>query len=263
MSRTTTREALMRSVMRVDAALVSAAVHAVHEQVPATPPVDLLRGHDTVLHPAGGGHFPWCEPGACNVIEDGGTQHTEHLGRAHHIVIEDGRESPLHLVAQLAQDDTASPATHVHLYEEEGNYSILDAAAAARAADRLECLARLLRTMHTAMDRPSAPTPGCPDGVLFCEGAADGHADPRERVHQGPLTAMHGSYTDDRTGLMAFQLAQWNDDAPGLDFSSDGSWPTLTLDQVDELICDMSAHLECLRAERAALDAILAGGESR
>lgn len=260
MSRTTTREGLMRSVMRVDAALVSAAVHTLHEQASATPPADLMRGHNTLLHPTNGGHFPWCEPGACNVVQDGNAQHTEHLGAEHHIVIEDGRETPLHLVAQLAQDDSVSPAAHVHLYEEDGNYSILDAAATARAADRAGRLAGLLRSMHAAMALSAAPAATCPDGVPFCDGAPAVHSDWREHIHQGPPTAMHGSYCDSPDGIMTFGLAQWHDDEPGIEFVADGSWPTLDLAQVDELISDMGAHLERLRAARAELADLLAGG---
>ncbi|MGW1881504.1 hypothetical protein [Streptomyces sp. NPDC001970] len=56
-----------------------------------------------------------------------------------------------------------------------------------------------------------------------------------------------------RDSVMAFHLSQINDKAPGLDFVAGGDWPTLNLEEVDELISDMSAHLVKLRAARTEI----------
>ncbi|MFP8882623.1 DUF6907 domain-containing protein [Streptomyces mangrovi] len=108
----------------------------------------------------------------------------------------------------------------------------------------------------TSADAPliaSAPTT-CPDGVAFCTGDPASHSDPREHVHAGPEYSMTGVYGFE---LMAFNLAQLDNDAPRLAFVAHGDWPELELNEVDTLIRDLGAHLDRLKAVRAQLAAAL------
>lgn len=93
----------------------------------------------------------------------------------------------------------------------------------------------------------------CPDGVPWCEGDPEDHADPREHHHSGPSTRMDGSYLQIRDDLMVFHLIQWNDAEPRLMFQADGTWPELDLKQVDELAADELQHLVRLHDARRKL----------
>ncbi|WHM37549.1 hypothetical protein [Streptomyces sp. BPTC-684] len=62
---------------------------------------------------------------------------------------------------------------------------------------------------------------------------------------------MTGSYGN---ALMEFTVIRWAEDAvPEMEFVGDGSWPSLNLEQVDELIADFNSHLQSLRAAREHL----------
>ncbi|MFJ5150866.1 hypothetical protein ACIQCF_04660 [Streptomyces sp. NPDC088353] len=100
-------------------------------------------------------------------------------------------------------------------------------------------------------------TAACPDGVTFCTGDPDTHADPREHHHQGREHSLSGSYLEFADGIMAFHLSQLDDDTPSLLFQADGIWPQLSLPQVDELISDETVHLIALRADRRRLADLL------
>lgn len=129
-----------------------------------------------------------------------------------------------------------------------------------KVADDLETLADMMDAT-TSSEQPSNPDiASCPDGVSFCTGDSKDHKDPNEHYHHGPLTAMgaHRSYAGQHgDGIMAFRLSQINDETPGLDFVADGGWPTLSLEEVDELISDMSLHLANLWAARAQLAGLM------
>ncbi|MFB7643691.1 hypothetical protein ACFC0S_32845 [Streptomyces sp. NPDC056084] len=59
---------------------------------------------------------------------------------------------------------------------------------------------------------------------------------------------MTGSYGN---ALMEFAVIHSAEDAvPEIEFVGDGSWPSLNLEQVDELIADFDRHLQRLRAAR-------------
>lgn len=74
---------------------------------------------------------------------------------------------------------------------------------------------------------------------------------------QGGLLLI-GVRTEMVDGIMTFHLSQINHEAPGPAFVADGDWPTPTLEEVDELISDMSAHLVQLRAARAQIADLIA-----
>ncbi|MFG2368517.1 DUF6907 domain-containing protein [Streptomyces mirabilis] len=122
--------------------------------------------------------------------------------------------------------------------------------------DALETLADTMDA-STGGEQPGNPDiASCPDGVSFCTGDPTGHRNPDEHIHLGPFIAMgtRRPYAGrHRDGIMAFQLSQINEETPGLDFVAGGDWPTLTLEEVDELISDMSAHLGKLRTARTQI----------
>ena len=103
--------------------------------------------------------------------------------------------------------------------------------------------------------RLTPATPACPDGITWCLGDPANHADPREHRHEGREHSLAGSYIRGgwTEGVAAFQLVQWDDDEPRLAFQSDGTWPDLTLTQVDELIGDAVPWLTQLIATRRRL----------
>ncbi|MET9479846.1 hypothetical protein [Streptomyces sp. NPDC006638] len=96
--------------------------------------------------------------------------------------------------------------------------------------------------------------PACPDGVSFCYGDPDTHSDPREHIHHAPANHMTGTFGDE---LMDCSIVQWHDGRPAMEFVGNGSWGTLTLDQVDELITAETKHLATLRRQRNQLAALL------
>lgn len=140
-------------------------------------------------------------------------------------------------------------------------YELLAELLAEQVADRIAAempkfaakMDRAVFVAHVADGLRSAAHDLCPDGRLWCTADPDSHADPREHVHRGPEIAMHGAYGFD---VMAFHLLQWDDDEVELAFVGAGDWPALNVDQVDELIEDMAAHLDRLRAARAKMAAI-------
>jgi hypothetical protein len=73
----------------------------------------------------------------------------------------------------------------------------------------------------------------CPDGIDWCTGAPENHADQREHRHTGREYALTGRYLQDpdpgSSGVAAVQLAAWDDDAPRLTFQGTGLWPELNL----------------------------------
>ncbi|KIF69224.1 hypothetical protein HY68_12515 [Streptomyces sp. AcH 505] len=116
-----------------------------------------------------------------------------------------------------------------------------------------------LKQARAAIETSTAPVGTraalCPQGYDFCVGENADHSEPREVIHRSTEHTMSGVYG---TGLMTFQISQWDDDEPEMLFCGDGDWPTLDLDQTDELIEDMATHLTKLRAARAELAAIKA-----
>jgi hypothetical protein len=184
--------------------------------------------------------------------------HDDHFGAVHAVVGNDGRDlldarlldfSGSNLVIGLGETDTDAAEARAKAKELR------------KFADDLETLARTIDA-STSGEQPSTPdTASCPDGVPFCTGEPADHEDPTEQIHHGPSTAMgaHRPYAGrHRDGIMAFHLSQINDEAPGLAFVAGGDWPTLTLEEVDELIGDMSAHLVKLRAARAQIAGLVA-----
>nr|WP_217144174.1 hypothetical protein [Streptomyces sp. AC627_RSS907] len=189
-------------------------------------------------------HPDWC-------VETG--VHDPHLGAVHAVMGNDGREL---LDARLVDFSGSDPVIGLGGTDTDAAEARTKATELRRFADDLETLAD--RMDASAIDEQSSnpDTASCPDGVSFCTGHPADHEDPSEHIHHSPLTAMgaHRSYVDrHRDGIMAFHLSQINDEAPGLDFVADGGWPTLTLEEVDELISDMSTHLMKLRAARTQL----------
>lgn len=116
-----------------------------------------------------------------------------------------------------------------------------------------ELAAEFTAAMTAELRRPTTPQQTrCPDGITWCLGDPADHADPREHRHEGPEYGLTGSYVDRKwtESLVAFQIAQWDDDEPRLVFQSDGTWPGLGLPQVDELIGDAVPWLVQLIAAR-------------
>lgn len=101
--------------------------------------------------------------------------------------------------------------------------------------------------------RACHPATVCPDGRTWCAGDRASHSDPREHIHRSPEQSMNGAYGSE---VMAVHLLQFNDGEVELAFAGNGDWPDLGLEQTDELIEDMAAHLARLRALRAQLAAL-------
>jgi hypothetical protein len=74
-------------------------------------------------------------------------------------------------------------------------------------------------------------------------------------LHRGPGHGMRVSFVDEP--LLPFELAQWGDGRPELAFFADGSWPGLTLAQVDELLLALDEYTGALRVARGHLAAAL------
>ena len=114
--------------------------------------------------------------------------------------------------------------------------------------------AHAIKTTMTAGPAPACSVPPvaldaetrehlrCPDGIDWCTGNLDNHADPREHRHTSREYALTGRYLQDpaprTSGIAEVQLAAWDDDAPRLTFQGAGLWPELDLAQTDELIGD-------------------------
>ncbi|MFI1253194.1 DUF6907 domain-containing protein [Streptomyces netropsis] len=103
-----------------------------------------------------------------------------------------------------------------------------------------------------------AEVPRCDALAGQCTGTDCGaNGDPREPFHRGPAYSMNGSYGRE---LLEFSLTHWPEQDPELEFISDGTWPSLSLPQVDELISDLEVHLRHLRHAREQL-AVLTGAD--
>ncbi|MET9734269.1 hypothetical protein ABZZ79_27620 [Streptomyces sp. NPDC006458] len=78
----------------------------------------------------------------------------------------------------------------------------------------------------------------------------------------GAAVGMTGAYAGRLrdSGLMEFRLEEWHGERIGLAFYGDGTWPTLNLEEVDELIGDMASHLADLIAARRHLADLLGAG---
>jgi hypothetical protein len=106
--------------------------------------------------------------------------------------------------------------------------------------------------------RLTGRTPVCPDGIDWCTGDPDSHADPREHRHVGTAHALTGPYLGDKDReVLAFELIRWDSGEPRLSFQADGTWPDLDIDQVDALVRDLTAHLVALRVERRRMALLL------
>lgn len=82
---------------------------------------------------------------------------------------------------------------------------------------------------------------GCPDGITWCIGAPDGHADPREHRHESREYTLAGRYLQDPDAGCStanVYLSSWDADTPRLVFQGTGLWPDLDLPQADELVDD-------------------------
>ncbi|MEU6703851.1 DUF6907 domain-containing protein [Streptomyces wuyuanensis] len=97
-------------------------------------------------------------------------------------------------------------------------------------------------------------TTACPDGIPWCLGRAEDHADPDEHIHHGPETAITTAAGDK---VMTFALVQWHDKAPRLEHEGRGDWDHLDLAQVDTLRADTVAYLARLDAAREQLAQLL------
>ncbi|WP_455361981.1 DUF6907 domain-containing protein [Streptomyces sp. SYSU K21746] len=112
---------------------------------------------------------------------------------------------------------------------------------------------------RSAASGQPVPT-ACPDGVAWCIGRPVDHADPSERIHYGPATALTTASGDE---VMTFSLVQWDDEDPGLEFEGDGDWDQLTLSQVDTLRADIAEYLARLDAARDQLAGLLDAEQKR
>ncbi|GAA2901871.1 hypothetical protein [Streptomyces mexicanus] len=74
-------------------------------------------------------------------------------------------------------------------------------------------------------------------------------------MHRGPGYGLRVSFVDEP--LLPFELAQWGDGRPELAFFADGSWPGLTVAQVDELLLALDEYTGALRVAREHLAAAL------
>ncbi|WP_261719076.1 hypothetical protein [Streptomyces sp. FZ201] len=109
-----------------------------------------------------------------------------------------------------------------------------------------------------AIARLTGRTPACPDGIDWCTGDPDSHADPHEHRHVGTPHALTGPYLSDKDReVLAFELVQWTGAEPRLSFQADGTWPDLDIDQVDALVRDLTAHLIALRVEQRRMAILL------
>jgi hypothetical protein len=98
----------------------------------------------------------------------------------------------------------------------------------------------------------------CPDGVDWCTGDPDSHADPHEHRHVGTPHALTGPYLSDKDReVLAFELVQWTGNEPRLSFQADGTWPDLNVEQVGALVHDLTAHLIALHVERRRMAILL------
>ena len=79
--------------------------------------------------------------------------------------------------------------------------------------------------------------------------------DPQQPQHHGPEHGVRVSFADEP--LLPFELTQWDDGRPELSFSADGSWPALTLAQVDELLVALDEYAAALRVAREHMAAAL------
>jgi hypothetical protein len=106
----------------------------------------------------------------------------------------------------------------------------------------------------------------CPDGVDWCTGDPENHADPREHRHESREYALTGRYLQDSdpgsSGIAAVQLAAWDDEAPRLVFQGTGLWPDLNLAQTDELVADAVPWLIGLMATRRRFAIALEPGKT-
>lgn len=106
--------------------------------------------------------------------------------------------------------------------------------------------------------RLTGRTPACPDGIDWCTGDPDSHADPHEHRHVGTPHALTGPYLSDKDReVLAFELVQWTGAEPRLSFQADGTWPDLNVEQVGALIRDLTAHLIALHVERRRMAILL------
>ncbi|MEU8700327.1 hypothetical protein AB0C61_22200 [Streptomyces sp. NPDC048680] len=183
--------------------------------------------------------------------------HDAHLGARHVVMGNDGREL---LDARLLDFSDSQPVIGLGETDTDAAEARAKAQDFRKFADDLETLADMMDAT-TSSEQPGIPdVASCPGGVSFCTGDSEDHKDPNEHYHHGPLTAMGArrSYAGQHgDGIMAFHLSQINDETPGLDFVADGGWPTLPLEEVDELISDMSLHLTNLWAARAQLAGLM------
>lgn len=169
-----------------------------------------------------------------------------------------------HLVQDLYSKNPNERAAYIRVEDGGGEESALTPDQADTFADnltvfagRIRALARVARATDEPVTEsgPAATPAACPDGITWCEGNPANHADPREHRHEGPEYGLTGSYVDPHwnKSLVAFQIAQWDDDQPRLVFQSDGTWPDLGLSEADELIGDAVPWLTQLIAARRRL----------
>ncbi|GGZ21377.1 hypothetical protein GCM10010300_76390 [Streptomyces olivaceoviridis] len=196
----------------------------------------------------------------CTIHPDWCTQtgdHDDHFGVLHAVTGNDGREL---LNAWLIDLSGSQPVIGLGETDTDAAEARVKATELRRFADKLEILADKMDGSISHEQPRDADSTTCPDGVSFCTGDPIDHEDQREHIHHGPLIAMgaHRPYAGrHRNGIMAFHLSQVNDETPGLEFGAGGGWPTLDLEEVDDLISDMSAHLAKLQAARTQIAGLL------
>jgi hypothetical protein len=201
----------------------------------------------------------------CTVHPDWCTEigvHDDHFGARHVVMGNDDREL---LDARLLDFSGSDPVIGLGETDTDAVEARAKAKELRRFADALETLADTMDASTDSEPSSGSDTIYCPDGVSFCTGDSADHKDPNEHLHHGPFTAMgaHRPYAGRHgDGIMAFQLSQVKDEAPGLDFVAGGDWPTLSLGEVDELISDMSVHLAKLRAARTQIAGVVSGRTS-
>jgi hypothetical protein len=104
------------------------------------------------------------------------------------------------------------------------------------------------------------PQCGHLDGQCTGESCGD-RGDPREPIHHGPEHGLRVSFVDET--LMSFGLVQWPDEQPQLTLSADGTWPTLSLAQTDELLLALDEYAGALRVARGHLVRALAAQDAQ
>ncbi|MFB6775560.1 hypothetical protein [Streptomyces sp. NPDC056337] len=132
-------------------------------------------------------------------------------------------------------------------------------AAAAAVARRLTtAVAALPESQTTAVDAPVDARMMRVDAPQVSHCAALGGQclgedcdGPGGHTHSTAETALHVSFADEP--LMPFNLAQFGSEQPELAFFADGSWPTLNLAQVDELLSALDQYTSTLRNARQQL----------